>query len=235
MLLHLFANFIYLRTPSGFLKNPDINHFISIYCSTNCTLKFQWANYTKHNLQNTSSDYILIEAKAATVVDAKKNLKKAKEKLENLLLDYVGADGSKGRLFYDLACHFTTFSLARFESKHSSSSVYQRNPFSQGPEKCWMNVVEIPYVSEQFTGRKLYHAKYIFARENGVLSLIRHETGCCIQLCGDDYDFPTNLCDPYLWVWGSERDLVDKAVNFLNTVIEEHQRRCDCNKGQNSK
>jgi len=150
---------------------------------------------------------------------ATEDTRKAEEKLEHALLEYIQRDGSSGRLFYDMAwsCEFL-----HPKGNAQSTSVMQRNPFSSNKEMGWMNIVEFPCSRVPGTHRKKYQDYYVFAKRSGLLGRIKHETRCEIKLCGDDFNVPTKLCAPYVWVMGHQPGLVDRAVDILRDSIQSH-------------
>ena len=139
-------------------------------------------------------------------------------------MEYIGHDGSRGRLFYDLArsCKFL-----HPPASVGSTSVPQRNPFSTEMEMAWQNIVELPFVGDSMLLRS-YHGNYIIAKKTGTLGRIRHETRCEVKLCGHEFNVPTKYCDPYVWVIGDQPGQVDRAVKILKEAVEHHARSCHC-------
>ena len=73
----------------------------------------------------------------------------------------------------------------------------------------WMNIVELPYSTEE----KNHHGSFLLMK-GGVLGRIRHEA-CEIKVCGIQYNFRTKFCPPYVWVMGDQPGKVDRAVAIL--------------------
>mmetsp|Transcript_25973 Transcript_25973/g.47102 ORF Transcript_25973/g.47102 Transcript_25973/m.47102 type:complete len:150 (-) Transcript_25973:141-590(-) len=146
-------------------------------------------------------------------------MEKAEKKLEHTLLEYIQRDGSSGRLFYDMArsCEFL-----HPKGSTESTSVMQRNPFSSKKEMGWMDIVEFPWSTVPGTHRNKCRGYYLFAKRSGVLRRIKHETRCEIKLCGEDFNVPTKLCAPYVWVMGHQPGMVDKAADILRGSILSH-------------
>ena len=183
---------------------------------TNCSLR----------MMGGSQPHILVQTKQGKY--ATDDIRKAANDLEHALLEYIQYDGSQGRLFYDLA---RTCKFLHPRGSAGSSSVMQRNPFSQHKEMGWMNIVVLPY--ELIGGnRRGYHGLYLIEKSTSVLGKIHRETASLgnrrvfIKLCGDDFRVPTKFCTPYVFVMGDKPGQVDMAVDILQEAIQHHMREC---------
>jgi len=139
--------------------------------------------------------------------------------LTNILLKI--SDGSKGRLFYEIAisCNFLHGSI-----NEKSTSVYQRNPFSDNKNRVYMDVVELPYTRNPTTNSKEFSGHFLMCKHTGVLREVRHKTGCTIKICGDIFNVPVKYCDPYVFLYGEEKHQVDEAVQIFVKAIKERLR-----------
>ncbi|KAL7427503.1 hypothetical protein ACHAXM_000874 [Skeletonema potamos] len=148
---------------------------------------------------------------------AQQGLKRAREMIQDLFLEYVGHDGSRGRLVYEIA----RSCWGSHRPSHSSSdAVKDVNPLRDNQSVDYMSVVELSY--EQ-TREKSFHAAHIlhkpFLQEIG-------EVGCDLILVANGFRIPTKLCDPYVLVYGRKYQDVDKAVQMVQRKISDHQGVC---------
>lgn len=193
---------------------------------TNCTLEIvkggshgSWQSF--HHRHYDDPSHIYIESKPGPS-SPKDNIKWATEELEHSLLEYIHYQ-EYGRLFYDLA---RSCSFLHYKSK--GTAVVQRNPFSLN-QQGWLDIVELPYHQDHFTGQKVYHTRHIFSNAIGLLSRINSETGCLIKVCEHEPSTgETLMCDPYVFVFGQYLKHVDRAVMALKDAIRKHSRECSC-------
>lgn len=143
----------------------------------------------------------------------------AREQIQCLLLNYMDMhrDGSKGRLIYEVALSCRG---GHRPNNSSSRALTAKNPFAEDDEReVFMSVVELPFTTEH--GRKKFHAPYL--RDSRLLDRIWKETNCSIRVCGDDFDVPTQYCDPYVFVFGksykNRHQDVDRAVEIVKEAI----------------
>ena len=149
-----------------------------------------------------------------------RDLKNARRKVEDLILDFIQNDGSKGRLMYELAVSC----WGAHRSKYSSSNaVKQRNPFNDYREN-FMSVVDLP--SEVIKGKRCFHGEFLLKAH--VLGQIKKQSGCTIKICGDDFNIPVELCNPYVLVYGGSFKDVDRAVEIIKDYTSKHQQYCPC-------
>lgn len=157
------------------------------------------------------------------------DLRRAYELLENLLLQYVGRDGSVGRLWYDLAR-----SCEKLHPRRGSTAIMQRNPFSPDHEMGWMSCVELPCVRDAsaWLKSKKYHGHFLISKTSGVLGRINREAaGCEIKLCGNQFRVPisSTSCADYVWVMAVDQPWkVDRAVEIIEEAIQDHMKKCNC-------
>ena len=163
---------------------------------------------------------MLIEAKPGKY--ATDDIRNAANGVEKALLEYIRFDGSRGRLFYDLARRCTF--LHPRGGGAESTAVMQRNPFSQSMEMGWINIVELPYELKG-GGKKNYHGHFLLGKKSGVLGKIKSEIGYCeLKICGDAFRVPMKFCNPYIWIMGKQPGQVDRAVEVLQEEIQKYMR-----------
>ena len=150
----------------------------------------------------------------------------AREKIQDLLLDFVGRDGCRGRLLYETAnsvegLHRPTESL--------SGAIRAKDPFpEQGepPREVFMTMVYFPFVVND-KGKKHFHAEFLLVPN--VLNRLWRETGCYVKAC---INIPGMIsvrrCFPYLLVVGKLYQDVDRAVGILDEEVRNHMHSCTC-------
>mmetsp|Transcript_30476 Transcript_30476/g.56297 ORF Transcript_30476/g.56297 Transcript_30476/m.56297 type:complete len:525 (+) Transcript_30476:104-1678(+) len=148
-----------------------------------------------------------------------RDLTEARRKLQELLLDYVGNDGSRGRLIYELALSCWG---AHRPKKSTCNAVNARDPFD-GDSGCrFITVLALPY---HFNGgRRVYHAAQLL--KANVLARIRNEANSYIKVVGDEFRVPVKFCDPYVLVVGSCYQDVDKAAEIVRGATDNHVQYC---------
>jgi len=154
------------------------------------------------------------------------DLNVAREKIQDLLLDFVGRDGCRGRLLYETASsveglHRPTESLSR--------AIRAKDPFpEQGepPREVFMTLVYFPFIVND-KGKKHFHAEFLLVPE--LLNRLWSETGCYVKAC---INIPGMIsvrrCFPYLLVMGKLYQDVDRAVGILNDEVKNHMHSCTC-------
>ena len=150
-----------------------------------------------------------------------RDLEDASLMIQELLLDYVGNDGCKGRLVYELSL---SCEGAQHPTESSSRVVRARNPFDRHQRDSYMTVLPLPYTTRD-DGTKKIHAAHLL--NSSALGPIR-ATGCFIKVVADDFDMPVNLCEPYLLVTGGSVKGVDKGVEIVKKFIRLHMDGCSC-------
>lgn len=153
------------------------------------------------------------------------NQMRAKHMVENSFHDFVGDDGSKGRLAYDVAAAEES-SRCR-GSRHNA--VYQWNPFVESTRKSCMVLMELTSTKVDLPNggvNRDLHGGYLL--KSHILGHIFNKSGCRITMCGDKYRMPTKLCDPYILICGDTPSNVDHAFEIVADYISQHQRTCPC-------
>ena len=120
----------------------------------------------------------------------------------DLLLEYVGNDGSRGRLVYDIGIN----SPGPHRPEHSTSKAIQADdPFGEDGRIQFITVLPLPY-----NALNVLYAN--FQRR------LRNEAGAFIKVVGDYFHVPCKLCDPYLAVMGTSVEGIDKAIRMIKEV-----------------
>lgn len=121
-----------------------------------------------------------------------RDLRNARLQLQDLLLGFIGLDGSRGRLVYDVAkscwgAHKTNKSVSR--------AVYAPDPWQAGEHR-WITVLELP-------GKDRNKGKFsrLGALTPDVQNSLRKNTSCLVTVVRED--FPTRFCDPYVFIAGT--------------------------------
>lgn len=150
---------------------------------------------------------------------AQQDLHRARQMLQDLLLDYVGNDGCRGRLLCETA---QSCWGAHRPSLSTSNAVKDVNPLLENSMTTFMSIVEISY-EENNMKEKSFHAAHILHKP------LLHDIsalGCDLMMVAEGFRVPTNLCDPYVFVYGRRYQDVDKAVQIVKGKIRDHQRVC---------
>mmetsp|Transcript_13422 Transcript_13422/g.24302 ORF Transcript_13422/g.24302 Transcript_13422/m.24302 type:complete len:510 (+) Transcript_13422:2-1531(+) len=195
---------------------------------TNCTIQL---NYNSHAIR-TNNDPLPPITIALTAHSyggiGLQDLNNARIRVQELLLGYVGNDGSRGRLLYEVALSCR----GPHRPEHSTSGAIKAfNPLegdSEDPRngsRCWITVLELPYVFEK--GRKDYQAAYLLRSD--VLTRLKKKVKCYFRVVGEKFRMPVKLCDPYLLVSGRTFQEVDIAAEILGEEIRKHMKHnCSC-------
>lgn len=136
-------------------------------------------------------------------------LRKVRLIIQDLFLEFVGSDGSRGRLVCEIA---KSCWGAHRPNNSTSNAVNDINPFHSDRSQCYMSVVDIPndYVRE---GK--HHQLHM-----ALVGSIR-DAGCKMDIVADGFTHTTKLCDPYVLVYGSTSKFqdVDRAVKMVKDKI----------------
>eukprot|EP00984_Skeletonema_dohrnii_P006792 scaffold2425_cov76-Skeletonema_dohrnii-CCMP3373.AAC.8 len=166
-----------------------------------------------------SSVPMTIHVEAMNPPTALGDLTVARQLIQSLLLQFVGNDGCRGRLLYDVAQ--SCWGVHR-PSQSTSNAVKDINPFyptqDRGSGKeYFMSVVELPYkVTKE---GKSVHAAYLLSRET--LQKIQ-AAGAYIRVVATEFQIPTSLCEPYVLACGKTYEGVDRAVDIVKDAIRSH-------------
>ena len=143
--------------------------------------------------------------------DRTSDLLGAKLKIENSLLDFLGNDGSKARLLFELAASLRT-SCNIMRSK--GSAVHQRRySHSVSNDKVWMRLLELP--SCKTNGEE--------AQIKMLLSMTTQETDCSVETFFDQIDTPLKSCNPYVLIWGNHLGMVNSTTTLVYTALKGRQ------------
>ena len=148
---------------------------------------------------------------------ASKDLHDAFIKIRELLSDYVGHDGSRGRLVYETAVSCWGAHRPRAST---SKAVQEHDPFNSGTGK-FLTVLPLPCDSY-----KVFHAANLLRTD--VQRRLTYEANCYIKLVGNEFKVPCRMCEPYVLVMGSSWKGVDKGAEIVKEVVRDHMRSCNC-------
>lgn len=193
--------------------------------NTNCSIKIRDSKNNSAILPFYDPSHLCIESnKNVSYLDAKNNLQRAKEQVEDILIEYIKGDNSKGRLFYDMAISCSFFHGQIDERR---STIHQRNPFASSDQRVWMNIIELPYCRDRDSNRKMYKSFFIVNKSIGLLGTVHGRTGCIVKICDDNLNVPVQYGEPYVLVTGSEPHLVDEAVQIITRAIKDYLKTND--------
>lgn len=195
--------------------------FEALSFQTNCNITVRGPEHRSKLSKSEASPimHVVIDPKCHS-----SNPMRAKQVIVNSIREFVGDDGSKGRLAYDAAASEEA-SRCR-GSRHNA--VYQSNPFANLNRKSCMILIELTFKKiHQQNGRiiKDFHGGYLL--KSHVLGKISR-SGCRLILCGDNFNMKTKLCDPYILICGESPSDVDRAYEIVADCISQHQRTCPC-------
>jgi hypothetical protein len=196
---------------------------------TNCYINIRGPEYVakKNRGETWPVMHVIIEPKHGIPGNClPSNPVRAKSSIEDSLREFVGDDGSQGRLAYDLAEADET-SRCRASK---TNAVFQWNPFNKSStRKTIMALIELTFKKVTLSNgivQKDSHGSFLIKSHN--LGYVWNKTKCRITLCGDKYDRPTNLCDDFILVCGDTPANVDRAVDIVNDYIAKHRQTCIC-------
>lgn len=154
-----------------------------------------------------------IHVDAMNTSTALADLATARQMIQSLLLQFVGNDGSRGRLLYEAA---QSCLGPHRPNESTSNAVKDINPFHPsvdriGGQESFMSVVELP--CNFFRGG---HTSYLLSKE--ILCKIK-AANAHIRVVATEFKIPTKLCDPYLFLVGKSYQSVDRAVAIVLEVI----------------
>ncbi|KAL7431699.1 hypothetical protein ACHAXM_002840 [Skeletonema potamos] len=163
-----------------------------------------------------------IYVEAMNTPSALRDLKLARQMIQSLLLEFVGNDGSRGRLLYEVA---QSCWGSHRPNQSTSRAVKDFRPFFiSGQQEVYMSVVELPFVREE--GGQIFHGAHNVLMK-GNLDKIQ-ASGCFVYIVQNGFRIPTERCDPYVFVYGKHFRSVDRAVDTVKYIIKGHQKTCSC-------
>eukprot|EP00581_Thalassiosira_minuscula_P012804 CAMPEP_0183714476 /NCGR_PEP_ID=MMETSP0737-20130205/8973_1 /TAXON_ID=385413 /ORGANISM="Thalassiosira miniscula, Strain CCMP1093" /LENGTH=515 /DNA_ID=CAMNT_0025943407 /DNA_START=99 /DNA_END=1642 /DNA_ORIENTATION=- len=134
----------------------------------------------------------------------------AREKILELLLDYmdaIGDAGSKGKLLHEVASSCTT---GDHRPRDSTSCAVRANG-------TYVSLVELPYSSKE----RRFHIGSLLERH--ILGHIK-SMRCILKICGKEFRVPLQFCDPHVIVTGQHWKDVDRATELVKDTIAQHMR-----------
>jgi hypothetical protein len=160
---------------------------------------------------------ITIHVEAMNISTAQEDLQIARRMIQSLLLEFVGNDGSRGRLLYEIASQSCWGPLRPNQS--TSNAVKDINPFhppqDRGEER-YMSVVELPCKVTREGRPSAVHATYLLSRT--MLHRIQ-AADATITVVAPGFKFHTKMCEPYVYLCGKSYQSVDRAVDIVKEAI----------------
>jgi hypothetical protein len=195
----------------------------SIAFQTNCNINIRGPEFaSKSHKEKSKSMLVNIFTKYGH--DPPSDPMRARKMVESSICDFVGEDGSKGRLYYDLAA--SSEQNRCLGSK--SNAVFQFNPYERTQRKTCMALFALPSTTvthQNGATTKKFHGGFLLKGQ--IKSQINKER-CTIILCGDHYKLPTKLCDPYGLIFGDNPAHIDNAIAIVHEHITRHRHSCSC-------
>lgn len=139
-------------------------------------------------------------------------LKRVRLIIQDLLLRFIGSDGSQGRLVYEIA---KSCPGPHRPNKSTSNAVRCINPFhTDYSSESYMSIVDIP---NDFVREGKHHQLHM-----ALVGNIR-DVGCKMDIVADGFTHTSNLCDPYVLVYGARNRVndVDRAVKMVEDKIRQ--------------
>ena len=137
-------------------------------------------------------------------------LRKARHRIRDLFLEFVGNDGSRGRLVYEIA---RSCGGPHRPNKSTSNAVQEINPFHSDCPMDYFSIVDIP---NDLVREGKHHRLH--------MALVgSHNAGCKMDIVADGFTHATTLCGPYILVYGvtSKVQDVDRAVRIVEEKIRQ--------------
>jgi len=138
-------------------------------------------------------------------------LKRARLMIHDLFLGFVGNDGSRGRLVYEIS-RCCAGPHRPNTNKSTSNAVRDINPLLTDRSASYMSVVDIP---NDFVKEGKHHQLHMT-----LVGSIR-DTGCKMNIVADGFTHTTKLCAPYVLVYGVSLQDVDQAVKMVEDKIRQ--------------
>ena len=157
-----------------------------------------------------------------SVSSAIRDMHCAREKIQDLLLNFLQLDGERGCLLYEVA---SSCPGPHRVADSTSQAIWAKDPYSVDGLEVFMSLVHFPF--EIVNGRKTFHIKFLLT--SSLLTHLWKETGCYVKAGANDRSgFPVKLCFPYLLVMGRTWPAVDRACEILQHEIKNHVCACKC-------
>ena len=166
-----------------------------------------------------------IHVEAMNAPTALEDLTVARQMIQSLLLQFVGNDGSRGRLLVEVARSCWGSHRPEESTSQAVKDVYPFTFHFHYPSEdfIFMSVVELP---EGFTTEGPIHAAALLSRDTlGQLKAVN----AFIRVVADEFKITTKLCDPYVLVSGNTYQSVDRGVEIVKEVIRSRSRKHEDN------
>lgn len=153
---------------------------------------------------------------------AQADLKIAREMIQDLFLEYVGNDdGARGRLIYEIASscwgpHRPKKSTCNAVREVNPLVVHDQQVLGLSQPSHFHSIVNLFSASSACSlGSHILHKSFL--QEISAL-------GCGLILVAEGFRVSTQLCDPYVLIYGRTYQDVDRAVEMLKQKIMQHQQ-----------
>lgn len=148
------------------------------------------------------------------------NLGKAKQMIEESLLQFLNDKSSEGRLLYELAstlqCNFNI-------QKGENGLVRQESYTKYGI--VWMKLLELP-CGRSRKGNRTYHGKFLMNQQ--LTEEVKDGRKCSVKVYGIQEGHTSELCDPYVLISGNAKDEVNQVAANMEGKLIKHQKGCSC-------
>eukprot|EP00585_Thalassiosira_rotula_P002180 CAMPEP_0196151368 /NCGR_PEP_ID=MMETSP0910-20130528/33550_1 /TAXON_ID=49265 /ORGANISM="Thalassiosira rotula, Strain GSO102" /LENGTH=545 /DNA_ID=CAMNT_0041414729 /DNA_START=124 /DNA_END=1758 /DNA_ORIENTATION=- len=134
----------------------------------------------------------------------------ARKRIQDLLLDFVGHDGSRGRLVYDVA---SSCGGPHRPAHSTSRCVKAKDPFDNTDKsrEVFMTLVHLPFEYVPNSGCvKKFCVDFLLT--SSLLTYVWNEMNCYVKAAYNGSGIPVTRCYPYLLVMGKAWRDVDQAV-----------------------
>jgi hypothetical protein len=162
-----------------------------------------------------------IHVEAMNAPTALEDLTVARQMIQSLLLQFVGNDGSRGRLLVEVAQSCWGEHRPDESTSQAVKDVYPFTFHFHYPSEdfIFMSIVELP---AGFTTEGPIHAAALLSRDTlGQLKAVN----AFIRVVADEFKITTKLCDPYVLVSGNTYQSVDRGVEIVKEVIRSRSRK----------
>mmetsp|Transcript_3832 Transcript_3832/g.7182 ORF Transcript_3832/g.7182 Transcript_3832/m.7182 type:complete len:560 (+) Transcript_3832:185-1864(+) len=188
---------------------------------SNCDIQVNLPSSSLVHDKHTTTGSVTITVNAISKKGlALRDLTDARRKIQELLLDYVGNDGCKGLLVYELASSCWGAHRPKSSTCHAITA---SDPFDGDNRLRSITALKLPFDVDS-EGRKSYHASYLL--NTNFLGRLRHQTLSHIRVVGDEFRVPCKRCDPYVLVVANSFKGCDKAAGMVQEQIHKHQQSC---------
>ena len=141
------------------------------------------------------------------------NMVKAKEEIEDSLINFLDCTGAQERLLYELA--LTIEGETQLKRDCESGVVEQRRLGTNKVSS--MKLLDLPY----------FRSNVLFSFRKDVQERLHQETQCTVDVFSQviTSKLPDDLCKPFSLICGKTKNDVDKAAMIVASIINSYQQR----------